>query len=153
MQVFRYTVVAIVTGLVPFMGVSETKIQRSQLPAPVEATVKTQSQGAEVTGFTKEKEKGQLFYEVSLLSSGHTKDVQMDPQGNVTEIEEQVSLDTLPANVKAGLQSKAGAGHITKVESLTKQKRLVAYEAQVETGSRHSEVQVDANGKPLNHEE
>ncbi len=40
-----------------------------------------------------------------------------------------------------------------KVESLTKSGKLVAYEAQVLTGKKHSEVQVGPDGQPLAHPE
>ena len=70
-----------------------------------------------------------------------------------SEVEEQVGLDSLPQAVKNGLQAKAGKGKIRKVESLTKHDKLVAYEAQVTTDGKKSEVQVAADGKPLDHEE
>jgi hypothetical protein len=87
--------------------------------------------------------------------NGHSKDVSMDANGALVEIEEQVAFDSLPAAVKAGLQAKAGAGKIVKVESLTKHDKLVAYEAKVqaEPGAKKKEIQVDPNGKPLDHEE
>ena len=67
--------------------------------------------------------------------------------------EEQVAMDSLPAPVKEGLQTKAGKGKLVKVESITKHEKLVAYEAQVVTGGKKSEVQVGPDGKPLDHEE
>ena len=51
------------------------------------------------------------------------------------------------------MQAKAGKGKIVKVESLTKKGRLVAYEAQVDTNGKKTEVQVGPDGKPLDHEE
>ena len=51
------------------------------------------------------------------------------------------------------LQAKADKGKITKVESITKKDKLVAYEAQVVTDGKKSEVQVGVDGKPLDHEE
>jgi hypothetical protein len=68
-------------------------------------------------------------------------------------VEEQVALDALPAAVKAGLQAKAGDGKLVKVETLTKQDKLVAYEAQVTRDGKKSEIQVGPDGKPLDHEE
>ncbi len=55
--------------------------------------------------------------------------------------------------MKEGLQAKAGKGKITKVESITKHDTLVAYEAQVVTAGKTSEVQVGPDGKPQDHEE
>jgi len=131
----------------------EKKIKRSDLPPAVEKTVAAQSEGATIRGFSREKEKGQTLYEVELTVNGHSKDVLMAADGSIVEVEEQVAPDSLSAEVKAGLQAKAGKGKIVKVESLTKKGKLVAYEAQVETNGKKSEVQVGPDGKPLDHEE
>jgi uncharacterized membrane protein YkoI len=131
----------------------EKKVKRSDLPPAVEKTVAAQSAGATIRGFSTEKEKGQTFYEAEMTVNGHSKDVLIAADGTVVEVEEQVALDSLPADVKTGLQAKAGKGKILKVESLTKKDKLVAYEAQVETNGKKSEVQVGPDGKPLDHEE
>jgi hypothetical protein len=55
--------------------------------------------------------------------------------------------------VKVTLDAKAGKGKITKIESITKHNKLVAYEAQVMTNGKHSEIQVGPDGAPLDHEE
>ena len=131
----------------------EKHIKRSDLPAAVQKTADEQSKGATVRGYTKETEEGKLEYEVEMTVSGHTKDVSIDPAGNVLEVEEQVALEMLPAAVRDGLQQKAGNDKITKVETIIKHGTLVAYEAQVLTGGKKSEVQVRPDGKPLDHED
>src|ERR1700676_1334903 len=131
----------------------EKKIKRSDLPPAVEKTVAAQSVGATIRGFSTEKEKGQTLFEVEMTVSGHSKDVSMTADGSIVEVEEQVPFDSLSPEIKAGLQAKAGKGKITKVESLTKKDKLVAYEAQVVTNGKRSEVQVGPDGKPLAHEE
>jgi hypothetical protein len=139
-----------------FAGIAyaqEKKIKRSDLPPAVEKTVAAQSAGATIRGFSTEKEKGQTLYEVEMTVNGHSKDISMAADGSIVEIEEQVALDSLSPDVKAGLQAKAGKGKILKVESLTKKDKLVAYEAQVQTNGKKSEVQVGPDGKPLDHEE
>jgi hypothetical protein len=131
----------------------EKKIKRSDLPPAVEKTVAAQSEGATVRGFSMEKENGQTFYEAEMIINGHSKDVLIAADGTVAEVEEQVVLDSLSAEVKAGLQAKAGKGRILEVESITKKGKLVAYEAKVETNGKKSEVQVGPDGKLLAHEE
>jgi hypothetical protein len=91
--------------------------------------------------------------EVEMIVNGHIKDVQIEPSGNVTEVEEEVTMNSLSAEVKAGLAAKAGDGRIVRVESLTKKEKIVAYEAKVDTAGKKSEIQVDPVGKPLDHEE
>jgi hypothetical protein len=85
--------------------------------------------------------------------NGHGKDVSMDANGVVTEVEEEVALDALPPAVKAAITDKAGKGTLGKIESLTKGGKLVAYEAHVMTDGKKSEIQVGPDGKPLAHEE
>jgi hypothetical protein len=139
--------------LASIASAQEKKIKRSDLPPAVEKTVAEQSKGATIRGFSTEQEKGQTLYEVEMTVSGHSKDVSMTADGTIVEVEEQVAMDSLSAEVKAGLQAKAGAGKILKVESLTKKGTLVAYEAQVERNGKKSEVQDGPDGKPLDHEE
>jgi uncharacterized membrane protein YkoI len=131
----------------------EKKIKRSELPPAVEKAVVEQSQGATIRGFSQEKENGQTFYEAELVVKGHSKDVLMDADGAVVEVEEQIPTESLSRAVRDGLQSKAGNGKLVKVETLTKKGKLVAYEAQVLTNGKKSEVQVGPDGKPLDHEE
>jgi hypothetical protein len=142
----------LVAGAAPAQD-KEKKLKRSDLPPAVEKTVAAQSQGATIKGFSTEKEDGKTLYEAELIVNGHSKDISMTADGAIVEIEEQVALDSLSPEVKAGLQAKAGKGKILKVESLTKKDKLVAYEAVVETNGKKSEVQVGPDGKPLDHEE
>jgi hypothetical protein len=119
----------------------------------VEKTVAAQSAGATIKGFSTENEKGQTFYEAEMVVNGHSKDILIDANGAIIEVEEEVAMDALPADVKVGLQAKAADGKLVKVETLTKKDKLVAYEAQVTKDGKKSEVQVGPDGKPLDHEE
>lgn len=131
----------------------EKKIDRKDLPAAVEKTVGEQAKGATIRGFSTEVEKGRRVYEASLTVNGHGKEISMDASGKILEIEEEVAMESLPPAVKEGLTKAAGAGKITKVESLTKNGKLVAYEAAVKTGEKRSEVQVGPEGARLAHPE
>ena len=131
----------------------EKKIKREELPAAVEKTVVEQSKGATVKGFSKEIEKGKTYFEAELVVNGHGKDILMDENGKVVEVEEEVALDSLPAAVREGLERAAGSGKISKVESLTKGGKLVAYEAAVKTAGKRSEIQVGPDGQKLDHQE
>ena len=131
----------------------EKKLKREQLPPEVEKTVARESEGATINGFSTEIEKRKRLYEVELTISGHSKDISMDKNGNIVEVEEEVSMDSLPSTVQDALKKRAGAGTIGKIESLTKNGKLVAYEAHVKTGAKRSEIQVGPNGEKLAHPE
>jgi hypothetical protein len=148
--------VVVAAGALLFAGnasTQERRIKRSDLPPAVEKTVVAQSAGATIRGFSTEKENGQTLYEAEMTVNGHSKDVSMTADGSIVEVEEQVAMDSLSQEVKAGLLAKADKGKILKVESLTKKGKLVAYEAKVDTNGKKSEIQVGPDGKPLDHEE
>ena len=150
----QLAVLSLITGLAVLTTAQaqEKKIKREELPPAVEKTVSEQSQGATIKGFSTEIDKGKRLYEVELTVNGHGKDISMDKDGKIVEVEEEVAMDSLPSEVKAGLTRAAGRGTISKVESLTKGGKLVAYEADVKSGLKHSEVQVGPNGEKLAHE-
>ncbi|WP_353068475.1 hypothetical protein RBB75_14360 [Tunturibacter empetritectus] len=126
---------------------------RSQLPPAVEKTVQAQSQGATIKRFVTEREDGKTVYEAEMIVDGHTKDIHIAKDGTLNEIEEEVAIDSLPPDVQAALRKKAAGTDITKVESLTKQGTLVAYEAATLKGHHKGEVQVGPTGKQLAHPE
>ena len=125
---------------------SEKKVKMKDLPKAVQKTVQEQSKGATIRGLAKEVEDGKTFYEAELTVNGHNKDVLIDPTGAVVEIEEQVALSSLPAEVKATIEKAAGKGKVTAVESITKNNTLEAYEAHVSMAGKKSEIKVSPNG-------
>jgi hypothetical protein len=151
----RLAVLALITGFAVLTGAQaqEKKIKREDLPPAVEKTVAAQSKDATIKGFSSEVDEGKTLYEVELTVNGHGKDISMDKEGKIIEVEEEVAMDSLPPEVNAGLTKAAGSGTITKVESLVKGGKLVAYEADVKNGPKRSEVQVGPNGNKLAHEE
>jgi hypothetical protein len=155
MSTFRSTGIALAACLL--LGGSsfaqEKKIKRSELPPAVEKQVAEVSKGASIKGFTEEKENGKTSYEVAMEVNGHSKDVEMDKNGTILEVEEEIAMESVPADAREGLTAKAGGGKIVKVESLMKKGKIVAYEAKVMTAGKKTEIQVGPDGKPLGHEE
>jgi uncharacterized membrane protein YkoI len=128
------------------VSAQEHRINRSQLPAAVEKTLKNQSKGAMIKGLSTDIEGGQKVYEVEMIFNGHTRDIEIAHDGTLNEVEEEVSFDCLSPEVQNALRSKAGAAKIVKVESITKTGALVAYEASTLNGSRKGEIKVGPKG-------
>ena len=149
--IFASLVVALAT--VSVASAQERKIKRAQLPAAVEKTVAEQSQGAMIKGFSTEMEKGNRLYEAEMMVNGHGKDLTVDAKGNVVLVEEEVAMDSLSPAVQDALKKAAGRATINKIESLTKNGTLVAYEAHIKRGLKRSEIQVGPNGEKLAHPE
>ena len=149
MKTYQATLLAAVLSISALGLAEEKSISRSDLPPAVEKSLQQQLSGATVKGFSAEKENGRVVYEAQLIVDGHTKDIQFDANGAIEEVEEEVAFDSLPVEVKASLRARAKKGKITKVESLTKQDKLVAYEAQVDKNGKQSEIQVGPKGERL----
>ena len=88
-----------------------------------------------------------------MMVNGHTKDIEIAQDGSLNEIEEEVAFDGLPNGVKTALMARAAGAKITKVESLMKHDKLVAYEAATLKGAKKGEIQVGPDGGKLSHEE
>jgi hypothetical protein len=111
--------VAIVSVLLPVFAVAqeqeqEKKIRRSDLPPAVEKTVVEQSKGATIKGFSQEVENGKTFYEAELTINGHSKDVLMDTNGSVVEVEEWISIESLPPAARTGYKPRPGAARSSR---------------------------------------
>ena len=146
----KVSAAALLLGLLfSLANAQEKKIKREQLPPAVEKTVAKESEGATIKGFATEVEKGQRLYEAELIVNGHHKDISMNRQGVIVEVEEEVSMNSLPATVQDGLKKAAGSGTIEMIESLTKNGKLVAYEGHVKRGTKRSEIQVGPQGEKL----
>ena len=124
----------------------EKKIQRKDLPPAVQAAVQQEeANGATVKNIVAEKEGGKTVYEVETTVRGHTRDLLFDAAGTMIESEEEVSLDAVPAPVKAALEAR---GTVVKVEVVTKGAN-VTYEGQIERNDKKSEVAFDATGRRI----
>jgi hypothetical protein len=143
----------IVVGAVLAAGAEERKLTRQQLPPDVVSTVDRETQGSTVKGFATERENGKKVYEVETVLNGHTRDLQIAADGTLNEIEEEVAMDVLPAGVRTAVMAKAKGAHVTRVESLTKNGKLVAYEVATERNGHKGEIQVGPTGEKLSREE
>jgi uncharacterized membrane protein YkoI len=138
---FRIT---LILGLATVL-IADTPVKMKDLPAAVQKTVLEQTKGVELRGLAKEVENGQTFYEAETRVNGHSKDILIDVNGKVVEVEEEVAIDTLPAAAKAAIEKYAAGAKIVKTESVTKD-GVVSYEATVLKGKKKSEVAVSADG-------
>ncbi len=131
----------------------EKRVEMKDLPAAVQQTVRQESQGATLVGLSEEVENGKTYYEAELKVRGHGKDVLIDSSGKVVEVEEEVTLSSLPAAVRTQIKKSVGEAKILKLESITRDGKLAGYEATVEMNGRRSEISMGPDGKRTKGEE
>ena len=101
-------------------GAAEKKVQMKDLPPAVQKTVQAQLQGAEVRGISQETEDGVAQYEIETMLNGKHRDFNVDTKGTLLVVEEETSIDKIPAAAKAGILKQVGAGRLRTVETMTK---------------------------------
>jgi hypothetical protein len=124
---------------------ADSPIKIADLPAPVRNAVERETAGSKVKGFFKEVERGVTSYEVETEVSSRSRDLSFDTQGKLLAVEEETTLDALPASAKAAIERRAAGGKVTKNEKITAG-RQVSYEAGITKNGRRTEFTVAADG-------
>jgi uncharacterized membrane protein YkoI len=128
---------------------AEKKVELKNLPQAVQSAVAEQTRNAELKGLSKETEHGVTSYEIETVANGRHRDVTVDAKGNVTTIEEETPIDSIPAAAKAAIEKKVATGKIAMVEAVTKNGTLALYEASYTTkAGRKAEFAVKPDGTP-----
>jgi hypothetical protein len=116
------------------------------LPAAVQKTVQEQAQGAEIKNISKETEKGVTQYEVETIVNGKHRDFNVDTKGALLEVEEETSIDGIPAPAKAAILKKVGDGKLGMVETMTKGSATLYEAAYTTKAGKKLEVLVKPDG-------
>jgi hypothetical protein len=121
-------------------------LKLKDLPAPVQKTVEEQTKGAEIKSISKETEKGVTQYEIETLVNGKHRDFNVDTKGGLVVVEEETSIDSIPAPAKAAIEKKVAGGKLRMVETVTKGASTM-YEASYTTkAGKKSAVLVKPDG-------
>jgi len=117
------------------------------LPPAVQKTVQEQLKGGEIKNISKEIEKGVTQFEVETMLDGRHRDFEVDSKGTILVVEDEVSLDSIPAAARATILKRVGAGKLALVETVNRPGNEMMYEAAWTTnaGKKH-EMLVKADG-------
>jgi putative PepSY-like beta-lactamase-inhibitor len=139
--------------LVGGIRANEAKVALDKLPKPVLEAVKAKFPEAKLVRAEKEKEEGKTQYEVTILSKGQSMQVIVTPEGAVVQVEKKIAATDLPQAVAKALEDKYPKASIKKVEEISKEDKVTAYEALIETADAKTlEVTFDPSGKFLEEE-
>ncbi|MGH9705000.1 MAG: PepSY-like domain-containing protein [Candidatus Acidiferrales bacterium] len=127
----------------------QQEVNVESLPPAMRKSLKEQPQGAKILNVSKETENGVVKYELETDVEGRSRNLSFDSTGKVTEIEEQVALDTLPAAARSKIEQQAGKGKVLSIEMVTTTGKPVLYEATIEVAGKRQEIRVAADGRLL----
>jgi uncharacterized membrane protein YkoI len=133
-------------GLCVSAALTEKNLALQDLPPAVRKTIQAELQGGRIKGIHKETEHGVAQYEVESMLNGKHRDFNVDTQGALLLVEEETTLDSVPATAQAAIRKKVADGKITMVELYIRRGETL-YEAGYtsKNGKKH-EVLVNASG-------
>jgi uncharacterized membrane protein YkoI len=130
------------------------KIPVDKIPKKVMDAIKNRFPGAEITSAEKEKEGGDIVYDIELKQKGRKYEMDIKEDGTIIEIEKQKDLKDLPAAVTKALEDKypkATIEEIMEVNKVTgKEEKPTHYEIVIVTADKKKlEVTVSLDGKTV----
>jgi hypothetical protein len=129
------------------IAAAAAKLTVKDLPAAVQKTVNDTLQGGEIKNIGKETEHGVAQYEVETMWNGKHRDFNVDVKGTLLVVEEETTIDSIPAPAKAAILKKVGDGKLRSVETFTKPGSETMYEAAwTSKAGKKSEVLFKADG-------
>jgi hypothetical protein len=137
-------VVPAVLLLASLAGAAEKTLTLKDLPPAARKSAEEIIGDARVLGVRAETREGLKLFVVETSVGTRRLDLQVDDQGRVLEIREELALAAVPAVPRAALEKE---GTVRKVRSVMR-KTGITYEAQVESGGKLEPVVVGSDGKP-----
>jgi uncharacterized membrane protein YkoI len=142
----RILTISAITALSLSVTAQEKKLELKNLPPEVQRTIQNESKGAEIKQISKETEHGVAQYEVETMLNGKHRDFDVDTKGALLVVEEETTIEAIPAAAKAAILKKVSDGTLGMVE-LVKKPGETMYEAAYKSkGGKKHEVLVKADG-------
>jgi hypothetical protein len=129
---------------------NEEKLTLKNLPGAVQATIQRETRDSKIIGISRETDKGSTGYEIETMVKGHSRDMLIDDKGNLNEIEEEIALASLPANIQTEVKKSIGKARPVKLEAVCNgAKVLQSYAALLDKGGKRSEISLGLDGRLL----
>ncbi len=141
---FLLTIILILTA--SFSFAQDQKVDLKKVPAKVLESFHKAYPKADIKGTSIEKENGHSYYEIESMQGTKHIDVLITHSGKITEVEETIPENELPAPVMKTLKGKFKDLKINKAERVTSGKK-VTYELSIESNKKEHGVVLYPNGK------
>jgi len=143
----------------------EERVSIDQVPAAVKATILAEAGTGTIKEIELGNEDGQAIYEADVVIDGQEVEIKVAADGTLlgkedddednddgddeeNEDEELVSIDQVPAAVKATILAEAGTGTIKEIEKENENGQII-YEAEVIIDGQETDIKVAENGTLL----
>ena len=135
----------------PETGGDEKEVTLDQVPASVRATILKEAGTNTIDEIEKKTENGVTMYEAEWKVGGKEVEIKVTPDGKIVAREIEVTIDQVPAAVKATILKEAAGNKIEEIEAETKN-GTTTYEAEWHEGDKEIEIKVAPDGTLLKKE-
>ena len=149
------TVAAIAGGVTAARAGEEKEeaVTLDKVPAAVHKALAAYAQDSEVKKADIGDQDGKKVYEFDIVQGGKTFEVSLSKKGKFMGREEDIQLTDMPDAAQAALKTQAGAGKLSGFEKAEDKDHKITYEADIDNGSKKTEVAVDETGKVISTED
>ena len=140
------TIISALAALLPTSAVAEKKLALKDLPPAVQTTIQGELKGAEIKNIGKETEHGVAQYEVETMLDGKHRDFNVDTKGKLLVVEEETTIDSIPAAARAAILKKVADGKLGMVELFMRDGETMYEAAYTGRNGKKHEVLVKADG-------
>jgi len=150
----KFTGITVLLALCLGVSYAQEKKEKSlalkDLPPAVQKTIQAEVKGGEIKNIGKETEDGVAQYEVETVVNGKHRDLNVDIKGKLLLVEEETSIDSIPAAAKAAILKKVGNGKLRMVENFMRGGETMYEAAYTTKAGNKLEVLVKADGTETN---
>ena len=130
----------------------EQAVKAKDVPKPVLDAFRKSYPHAQIKGYSKEKEKGVLTYEIESTEGKTHRDVTYTAEGTLVSAEESMKSSDLPEAVKTTIQKEYPAYSISRCEKISADS-TIQFEVVVKKEKKQIELVLDQQGKIVEKEE
>lgn len=117
----------------------EKSVKRKDVPEAVLAVFRKSYPNASIKGYAKEKDDGNVVYEIESKEGKILRDVLYDPDGTVIVVEESLPYSKMPQPIRDVVSKNYPNGKVTRSEKLTRGSST-QYEVAMRMGNQEVEV-------------
>lgn len=123
------------------------KVKLEELPEAARDCVKRNSTGAKIGRIERIERDGTVRFEAELKTPNGSKDLLVDQDGTLLEVEEEISLPAVGTTARLAIEKAAEGGKVKKVETVKDgDGKLLYYEVDIEVKGKKSEIKVAPDG-------
>jgi uncharacterized membrane protein YkoI len=127
------------------------EVKLEDVPPGAQSVIKSHTSGGTIEKITRKKEDDKHYYKVKYKKDGRESKLEVDEDGKVLKMEENLAMKDLPPAVQKTVKAKSAGGKIKELELETEDGKTF-YEVEFEKDGKEHKVKIAKDGTVLENE-